>query len=164
MEFPRPLTSQPHGISNSLRGGCGYFLIQLNGIKPGLSQAETEKYFDWIIGMIWLISSIFRLVTAQQQMKSESEASFSSLEVCCCCCFRIFEAISEFPQAWDHAVSLLSLYMSLTPCALLKKKKRKTSDRRLSFPKSLLSAKPLVWKVFFSWCKWNSLSQERFGT
>ena len=115
--------------------------------------------------MIWFIFSIFRLVTAQQQMKSESEASFSSLEVCCCWSFfRIFEAISEFPLAWDHAVSLSSLYMSLTPCALLKKKKRKTSDRRLSFPKSLLSAKPLVWKVFFFWCKWNSLSQERFRT
>ena len=114
--------------------------------------------------MIWLISSIFRLVTAQQQMKSESEASFSSLEVCCCCCFRIF---------WDHfrvSPSLRSCRLSIIPIYVthalraFKEKKRKTSYRRLSFPKSLLSAKPLVWKVFFLWCKWNSLSQERFRT
>ena len=101
--------------------------------------------------MIWFIFSIFRLVTAQQQMKSESEASFSSLEVCCCWFF--------FSHFWGHfrvSPSLRSCRISIIPIHVshalraLKEKKRKTSDRRISFPKSLLSAKPLVWNFFSS--------------
>ena len=82
-------------------------------------------------------------------MKSESEASFSSLEVCCCFFVRIFEAISEFPQAWDHAVSLLSLYMSLTPCALLERKKKKNVLSQVKFSQVSTKCETTGMKSFF---------------